>query len=156
MKKSMLILAIAIVFTMVSQAFAASVAPIVTATGNVNTKCTWISDGTITFDIDPSGTGVITANTTANGTDPKVKCTKDTTYGVACTSAHSLKLTIGNDGTTDPIDYTITGCATPITGTGFGSGKEVNIPVGVSIAQSAYENAQVGAHVDTITVTVTY
>jgi spore coat protein U-like protein len=152
MKKSMLVLAIAIVFAMVSQAFAASVAPIVTATGTVNSKCNWIADGTINFVIDPSGTGVITANTTANGTEPKVKCTKDTTYGVACTSSGSLKI----GGTTDPITYTITGCATPITGKGFGSGNEVTIPVGISIAQSAYENAQAGAHADTITVTVTY
>ena len=156
MKKYMQVLAtIAIVLAVASTALAATIAPTITATGTVLSTCTSAVNGTITFNIDPSTTpGPITANTTANGTSPSVKCTKSTTYAVACTSAHGLKLTIGNDGTTDPITYTITGCVTPITGAGFSTA--VSIPVGVSIALAQYQDALVGAHADTITVTVTY
>jgi hypothetical protein len=108
----------------------------------------------MSFNIDPSTTpGPIIANTTANGTSPSVKCTKSQTHAVACSASHS-NLSIGNNGTTDPIAYTITGCATPLTGQGFSTAT--SIPVGISIAQTAYQNAQAGAHSDTITVTVTY
>jgi spore coat protein U-like protein len=75
-------------------------------------------------------------------------------HAVACSSAHGSTLTIGNDGVTDPIAYTITGCPASITGSGFSTATP--IPIGISILQTAYQNARAGAHSDTITVTVTY
>ena len=156
MKRYMLVLvAIAIVLAAAGAALAATLAPTVTATGTVANTCTSAVGGTIAFNIDPSGSGTLTPATTDSGnTTPTVKCTKNSTHAVACSSAHSLKLTIGNDGTTDPIAYTITGCATPLTGNGFST--VTSIPLGISIAQAAYQDAQAGAHVDTITVTITY
>jgi hypothetical protein len=122
-------------------------------TANIIDTCGTAVSGSMSFNIDPSVAGPITANTTANGTDPSVKCTKNATHAVACSALHS-NLSIGNDGATDLIAYTITGCATPLTGQGFST--VTSIPVGISIAQTAYQNAQAGAHSDTITVTVTY
>ncbi|MFA5322970.1 MAG: hypothetical protein WC373_09880 [Smithella sp.] len=153
MKKLMVVLAaMMMVIAMVAGAYAATVAPEVDVTATVTKKCSATKvDGTITFDIDPELPGPITANTTNDGAPPSVKCTAGTTYAVACTS--------NNGGTlngTDNIPYTITGCATPITGGGFGAGADVEIPVGVSIDNAAYANAEVGAHTDTILVTVTY
>jgi len=52
------------------------------------------------------------------------------------------------------IAYTITSCPASITGSGFSTAA--SIPVGISILQTAYQNAKAGAHSDTITVTVTY
>jgi hypothetical protein len=108
----------------------------------------------MSFNIDPSGSGTLTPNTTANGTSPSVKCTKNTGHVVACSSVNGNKLTIGNDGVTDPIAYTITSCPASVTGSGFSTAAP--IPVGISILQTAYQNAKAGAHSDTITVTVTY
>jgi spore coat protein U-like protein len=108
----------------------------------------------MSFNIDPSGSGTLTPNTTANGTSPSVKCTKNQAHAVSCSSAHANTLTIGNDGVTDPIAYTITSCPASVTGSGFSTASP--IPVGISILQAAYQNARAGAHSDTITVTVTY
>jgi spore coat protein U-like protein len=156
MKKSTITLsAIAIVLLAASVTLAATLAPTVTATGTVASKCTSAVSGTLAFAIDPSGSGPLTPSTTdAGNTSPSVKCTKNSTYAVACTSAHSFKLTIGNDGTTDPITYSVTTCAASITGNGFST--VVSMPIGITIPQANYQDAQAGAHVDTITVTVTY
>jgi len=155
-KKYMVVVAaIAIAIAAASGAPAATLTPAVTATGTVLDTCTSAVGGSITFNIDPSGVGALTpATTDAGNTSPSVKCTKGQTHAVACSSAHGNRLTIGNDGVTDPIAYTITGCATPLTGNGFST--ITSIPVGISILQAAYQDAQAGAHSDTITVTVTY
>ena len=121
--------------------------------GIANT-CSSAVNGSMSFNIDPSGSGTLTPNTTANGTSPSVKCTKNQAHAVSCSSAHANTLTIGNDGVTDPIAYTITSCPASVTGSGFSTASP--IPVGISILQTAYQNARAGAHSDTITVTVTY
>lgn len=153
MKKLMVVLAaMMMVIAMVAGAYAATVVPEVDVTATVTKKCSATKvDGTISFDIDPEAAGPITANTTADGTEPSVKCTAGTTYAVACTSQNG-----GTLNGTDNIPYTITGCTSPITGEGFGAGKDVEIPVGVSILSTDYANAEIGAHTDTILVTVTY
>lgn len=123
-------------------------------TASITNTCTSAVNGSMSFNIDPSGSGTLTPNTTANGTSPSAKCTKNAVHAVTCSSAHANKLTIGNDGSTDPIAYTITSCPASLTGSGFSTATP--IPVGISILQAAYQDAQAGAHSDTITVTVTY
>ena len=154
MKKILLMTAVAVmVVAMAGGAYAATLPTTVLVTGNVTDKCTTPVNGTITFTIDPSLGGPITANTTANGTDPSVKCTKNSSHAVSCASATG-NLSVGGDGVTDPIAYSITGCTTPLTGAGFST--VVAIPLGISMNVVAYQDAVAGAHTDTITVTVTY
>ncbi len=131
--------------------------PAGSVSGSLINTCTSPVNGTITFNIDPSSAGPITAATTdAGNTAPTVKCTNSYSPGVSCTSGNGYTLTIGNDGVTDPIAYTITGCPAGITGQGFAIGTTTPINFGLSLAQAYYQNAKVGAHTDTITVTVTY
>jgi hypothetical protein len=147
--------ALTIVFAMAAGALAATLTPTVTATGTVADTCTSAVGGSITFNIDPSVAGPLTpATTDAGNTAPTVKCTNGAVHAVTCTSAHSNQLTIGNDGSTDPIAYTITGCPANITGSGFSTATPIDF--GLSIATADYQDAQAGAHADTITVTVTY
>ncbi len=126
-------------------------------TTTVMDTCSAPVNGTITFNIDPSSAGPLTPNTTSNGTPPTVMCTNQAVNGVSCISGHGNQLTIGNDGSTDPIAYTITGCPASITGSGFLTATPINF--GLSLAATGpggYQNAQAGAHSDTITVQVTY
>ncbi len=81
-------------------------------------------------------------------------CTNGQPHGVSCTSSHAYMLTIGNDGSTDPIAYTITGCPASVSGQGFLTATPINF--GLSLAAANYQNALAGAHSDTITVTVSY
>lgn len=154
MRKNLLIAAAAVILiAMTGVAFAASLLPTVPVTGTVTDKCTTPVSGSITFAIDPALAGPITANTTANGTDPSVKCTKSSSHVVSCAGANN-NLSVGGTGVTDPIAYTITGCTTPLTGAGFST--PVAIPLGISMNAAAYQDAVAGDHTDTITVTVTY
>jgi len=125
-------------------------------TANVTDMCIATAAGSIAFNIDPSGSGTLNVSTTNNGTDPTAKCTKGRTYSVSCTSLHGNVLTIGNDGVTDPLAYNISTCGSSNSLTGKGFSTPASIPVGISISQAAYQNARVGDHQDTITVTVTY
>ncbi len=124
------------------------------ATATVIDACSAPVNGAITFNIDPSSAGPLTPNTTSNGTSPTVMCTKLAVNGVSCISGHGNQLTIGNDGSTDPIAYTITGCPASVTGQGFLTPVPVNF--GLSLTAGNYQNATVGAHIDTITVQVSY
>jgi len=157
MKKIRIYIAAVIVALIVTAggASAASLTPAVTATGTVADTCSSAVGGSITFNIDPSGAGPITpATTDAGNAAPTVKCTKSQAHAVTCTSAHANKLTIGNDGSTDPIAYTITGCPVSIAGQGFGTATPIDF--GLSLAAVDYQDALAGDHTDTITVTVTY
>lgn len=143
------------VVVMAGGVFAASLLPTVTVTGTVADTCTSPIGGAISFNIDPSGSGTLTpATTDAGNTAPTVKCTKNSVHAVTCTSGHSNKLTVGNDGATDPITYSITGCPATITGGGFSTATAIDF--GISILQADYQDALAGAHADTITVTVSY
>jgi hypothetical protein len=164
MKKSLVVLAaMAFFIVMVGGAFAGTASPLVPAPkvvvkGTVKSACTFVSDGTITFDIDPStSTGPITANTTDNGTAPTVMCTMSQTPSVSCAASagSTLKLSDASDG----IAYTIPICGDSshkITGDGFLDGHAVTIPVGISILQTAYGPAKIGDHSDNITITVNF
>lgn len=122
-------------------------------TASITRTCASAVNGWMVFNIDPSGSELLTANTPANGVSPSAKCTKNAALAVSCSSAHASRLTIGNDGVTDPIAYTIQ-CPATITGNGFSTATP--IPVGITVLQTDYQNAQAGPHSDAITVTVTY
>ncbi len=131
--------------------------PINSVSGSVMDTCTTPVNGSITFTIDPSSAGPLTPTTASNGTPPTVKCTSQASHGVSCTSSHAYNLTIGNDGSTDPIAYTITGCPAGITGQGFLTPVPINFGLSLSATgPNGYQDAAAGAHSDTITVQVTY
>ncbi len=155
MKRIELVVVAAIVITVAAAgaAHAASLTPAVTATGTVASTCASAVGGNITFPIDPSLAGPITSQTTdAGNASPTVKCTNGQVYAVSCTSSGIL--TVADDGVTDPINYSITGCPVNITGQGFGTATAIDF--GLSLAAVDYQNAQVGAHSDIITITITY
>jgi hypothetical protein len=146
--------AMTMVIVMTGAAIAASLTPTVTATGTVTDTCSAPTNGAISFTIDPSAAGPINALTTdAGNTAPTVKCTNGASHAVTCTSVANV-LSIGDDDATDPISYAITGCPANITGTGFAAGTPIDF--GIQLVAADYQNAQAGAHVDVITVTVTY
>lgn len=155
MKKIELFIVAAIAMTLAAAGVtsAASLTPAVTATGMVASTCASAVGGNITFSIDPSLAGPITSQTTdAGNASPTVKCTNGQVHAVSCTSSGIL--TVGDDGVTDPVNYTITGCPANITGQGFGTATAIDF--GLSLAAVDYQNAQAGAHSDTITITITY
>ena len=123
----------------------------VTATGTVSDTCNSVAAGVLNFALDAST--VPDVNPTATGTG--VKCTKGSSHAVTCVGTHG-NLSIGNDGATDPIPYTVTGtvCGGNVVGTGFSAAAPIDL--GISVLGANYKDAQAGAHTDTITVTVTY
>lgn len=123
----------------------------VTATGTVTDTCNSVAAGSLGFTLDPSTFPDV--NPAATGTG--VKCTKGSSHAVTCVGTHG-NLSIGNDGTTDPIPYTVTGtiCGGTVVGTGFSAAAPIDL--GISVLGVNYKDAQAGAHTDTITVTVTY
>lgn len=128
----------------------------VAATTVIDT-CNTPVNGAITFTINPTSAGPLTPNTTVDGTPPTVKCTNGQSHAVSCTSAHGYQLTIGNDGITDPIAYTITGCPATVAGSGFLTATPINFGLSLNASGAGgYQDAQAGAHSDTITVQITY
>jgi len=124
---------------------------------NIMDTCSTPVNGSITFTINPASAGPLTPNTTADGVPPTVMCTSGQPHGVSCTSSHSYMLTIGNDGSTDPIAYTVTGCPASVTGSGFLTATPINFGLSLSATGlNGYQDAVVGAHSDTITVQVSY
>jgi hypothetical protein len=86
-----------------------------------------------------------------------VKCTAGQSHAVSCISSHAYNLTIGNDGSTDPIAYTVTGCPASVTGQGFLTPVPINFGLSLNATgPNGYQNAAAGAHSDTITVQVSY
>jgi len=122
-------------------------------TATITDTCGSPTNGTMSFTIDPSSSGSLTKSTTDSGTSPSVKCTKNASHSMSCSALHG-NLSIGNNGTTDPIAYTITTCGSSVTGNGFSTAT--SIPIGITIPQVAYQDAQAGNHTDTITVTINY
>ncbi|MDH4161351.1 MAG: hypothetical protein OEW15_01515 [Nitrospirota bacterium] len=127
------------------------------APATVADVCSTPVNGSITFTINPVAAGPLLPNTTLDGSSPTVKCTNGQNHGVSCTSAHGYQLTIGNDGVTDPIAYTITGCPATVTGSGFLTATPINFGLSLNATGAGgYQDAAAGPHVDTITVEVTY
>lgn len=135
--------------------------PTVTVNGTVQSQCGSAVNGVMNISIDPSLTGVqaITINTPAT-----VKCSNQRAITISAASAGSgsssgtgtLNGTMKNGG--NAINYSMT-FNNNITGQGFGSGKDVTIITGGSVAQTDAENAvylAAGTYTDTVTLTITY
>jgi len=128
-------------------AYAASVAPTVAVNATLAAKCTIAANGTITFAIDPSAGSTLNPSTGSNGTNPQVKCTKNTVATISCPATGNLS------AGTNTIAYSTT-CPANVTGLGFSTAA--NIPISISVAPSAYQDAPAASYTDTISVTVSF
>jgi spore coat protein U-like protein len=167
-----LVAAVALVVATAGGVSAAQVtpAPVVNATATVIGVCAWFQDGDIAFNVDPSAGGAISATV---GKQPMVKCTNQTPFTVAASSANkggvaaSCAAPSGITGTlrsqsnaAHTFDYTFTcGSGTGV-GAGFGVGKEQDVGVGgVGGLVSPAQYSEAVAHADyqdTVTLIVTY
>jgi spore coat protein U-like protein len=135
-------------------------APTVSVNGLVQSQCGSAVNGVMDISIDPSLTGAQAITITTNAT---VKCSNQKAVTISASSSGSglssaggtLSGTMKNGG--NSINYTLT-FNNNITGQGFGSGKDVAILVGGSVAQADAENAVyiAGSYTDTVTLTITY
>lgn len=145
------------------ESFAASLlpAPTVTVNGTVQSQCGAAVNGALDISIDPSLTG---DQAIAITTPATVKCSNQRAVAVSAASAGSgsssgtgtLNGTMING--VNAINYSLT-FNNNITGQGFGSGKDVTIITGGSVAQTDAENAvylAAGTYTDTVTLTITY
>jgi spore coat protein U-like protein len=158
-----------ILLTMANGAFAGQIQPTVNVSGAVNGVCRAGANGTVTFTIDPSLAGPLSAVVT-NAT---AFCTKGTPFTVTAASLNkglpAASCASSGGGITGTLkdganlmDYTFTcgvdGTAGDTgTGKGHGSGMDVNLGIGASITAASYQNAAVSSsYADTLTLTITY
>ena len=167
-----LVAAVVLVVAAAGNAHAAEVtpSPVVNATAAVVGVCESFQDGDLSFTIDPSSAGPISARVDRQ---PKVKCSNQTSFTVAAVSANkggapaSCAAPGGITGTlrsassaADTFEYTFT-CGTAAgVGAGFGTGRELDLGVGGVgglVTRSQYA-AAVGHtdYQDTVTLVVTY
>ena len=136
-------------------------APTVTVNGAVQSQCGAAVNGALDISIDPSLTGAQAITITTPAT---VKCSNQRAITISAASGGSgsssgtgtLNGTMKNG--VNVINYSLT-FNNNITGQGFGSGKDVTIITGGSVAQTDAENAvylAAGTYTDTVTLTITY
>lgn len=149
---------------------AGSISPTVPVTGVLNAVCKAGTAGSLSFTIDPSLAGPITASVT----DATVFCSNGAPFTVTAASLNKglpaascassgggITGTLKNGGS-GSMDYTFTcgvGGTTGNTGTGqgHGSGKDVLLGLSGSIAAVSYQNAPASAaYTDTVTLTISY
>ncbi|MGP8153687.1 MAG: hypothetical protein ACLQBQ_06025 [Smithella sp.] len=154
---------------MVSGAYAGSVVPTVGVSATVQAVCNNPTNGSFSaLSIDPSTTNALNF---AVSTSPTVTCTKGRTtpsitasseYGMTssspatCTGALLTGFTMKESGG-NTINYSFQ-CPANVTGTGFGTGQAVTLPI---VAQVAVADANSAVYTgttyqDTITLTVNY
>jgi len=162
MKKNLLIAAVTMmVVAMAGAAFAANLNPTVGVSASVATKCIVSQAATaIAFGaLDPETTAD-QSYTAADGADLKIKCTKNkATTLISAASANPGGATnfqmIGGAGAF-LIPYTFNYDSANKTGLGFGTGTDLRLNLGASVAKANFENAEGGAYADTVTFTITY
>ena len=173
MKKKLLVSTVtmlAIAMGMAGVAMAAgSISPTVSVTGVLNAVCKAGTTGSLSFTIDPSLAGPISASVT----DATVFCSNGAPFTVTAASLNKglpaascassgggIIGTLKNGGSS--MDYTFTcgvGGTTGNTGTGqgHGSGKDVLLGLSGSITAVSYQDAPVSAaYTDTVTLTISY
>jgi len=158
-----------VVFAIANSVSAAQMQPTVTVSGTVSGVCRAGTTGSLSFTIDPSLAGPISATATdatvfcSNGTPFTVTAASLNKGGAAsdCSSSGSGITGTLKDGA-NVMDYTFT-CAVDGTtsnlgtGKGHGSGKDVALGIAGSIAATSYTDAPVSSgYADTITLTITY
>jgi hypothetical protein len=116
----------------------------------INTCAVFQAPGTLTFNIDPSVSGVTTATISP---DMQLMCTRNSSVAVtassACGGMDSAYPACGGSKIPYAFNY-----LTSITGQGFGTAVPLNISGSATSAN--YENAPVGAYGDLQTLTITY
>ena len=168
---------ISICFTIVAMAIgnasAAQIQPQVTVSGALNAACKAGTVGSLAFGIDPSLAGPISATVTdatvfcSNGTPFTVTALSTNKGGSAASCAGAGITGTLKDASNNLMDftficsvYTVGGIPSGTnagTGKGHGSGMDVRLGMGGSIAATSYQNAPVSAtYSDTITLTITY
>lgn len=99
--------------------------------------------------IDPSATGNATASASV-----LYKCTKGTpSAGVTATGGLSRNM-VGSVAT-DLLPYTLALTGGTQTGTGFGTGQDLTLAVAGTITPAQFQNAQVGAYTENVTLNIT-
>jgi len=165
MKRLMVLLvAMMIVMTVAGGAFAASTSENVTVNGSVSGLCKPATAGVMSFAIlDPSAAGPIAATVT---TDASVLCSNGAPFTVTAASTNfggSAVVCAGPGGMTgtlkdagnNTMNYTFI-CGSG-GGTGAGFSNPLNVGIGGSIAQAAYQNAPVSAtYADLVILTISY
>jgi spore coat protein U-like protein len=149
MKKLIVVLTGAIILAAAAGLPADTIAPTVNVSASVQGKCAVVTTpGAMAFTIDPSSTGTVNAVVSAL---PVIKCTKDHSYTVACTSTNTFNLSDG----TNSIPYSFN-CPADGLGLGFGATKTITLSIGGSVLEANYVDAVVGSYTDTVTITITY
>jgi hypothetical protein len=162
-------LIIIILSSMAGNVFAGSISPTVGVTGTVNGVCKAGTTGSMSFTIDPSLAGPISATVT----DATVFCSNNAPFTVTAASlnkggaaASCASSGTGITGTlkdgANTMDYTFTcgingGTDNTGIGQGFGAAKDVTLGIAGSISAASYQNAAVSAlYADTIILTISY
>ena len=162
MKKLLLAVTIVsiIIITAVA-AFAATVPQNVNVSATVQSKCTAVAAGTMTFSIDPSTASPVLPVMV----QPQVQCSKNKVVAVTVNSTNNA--TVDSTGTFSAtlthagctaLPYTLTYTTGP-TGAGFAAGSYVNFNVNGSITAANANGADYcsgNALTDTVTMTITY
>ena len=153
--------------------WAGTITPTVSVSGAVSAVCKAGTTGSLAFSIDPSLAGPISATVTdatvfcSNGTPFTVTAVSTNKGGSAASCAGAGITGTLKDASNNLMDYTFTcnvytsgGVPSGTnggTGQGHGSGKDVRLGMGGSIAATSYQNAPASAtYADTITLTITY
>jgi len=162
MKKVLLTVAMAVVvISMAGVAVAATANQNVNVSATVQSKCTAVAAGAMTFSIDPTTASPVTPVMT----QPQVQCTKNKVVAVSVNSTNNATVdstgtfssTLSHAGCT-AIPYTFTYSTGP-TGAGFAAAAWVNFNVNGSITAAAANAADYcsgNSLGDTVTMTITY
>jgi len=163
MKKLLLAATIvSIIIVTAVAAFAATTTETVSVSATVQSKCTALAAGTMTFSIDPSTASPVVPTVM---TQPQVQCTKNKVVAVSVVSTNNttpdstgtFNATLAHAGCTS-IPYTLTYTTGP-TGAGFAAGSYVNFNVNGSITAAnanAADYCSGNSLSDTVTMTITY
>jgi spore coat protein U-like protein len=149
MKKVLMAVVAVAVVAMAGNAMAggsATVAVSATVAGN----CKFLSNGTVTFTLDPSSTG----NASGVVVQPTFWCTKGTSYAITDDKG------LNESGTTYQMKNTASAELIPYsfsytsTGTGGGRGATLTMDISALVANANFINASAGDYADTVTLTI--
>lgn len=151
MKKLLVVLMVIFVVAMTGEAMADTTT--VTVSARVVGACQFNSGGSMDFsDIDPSGTG----NITATVTQPTFWCTKNANYTITDDnglneSGTTQRLKSDTVNPAEYIPYTFTYTAN---GSGSGPSTPITLDIAGQIADGDYQNVSEDTYSDTVTLTI--
>lgn len=147
-KRILLIVAIAMIA--LSGVASASDTATVTVSATVVGTCKFLTDGSVSFSLDPSVGG----NVSGTVTQPTFWCTKGTSYTITdddglneSGTTHQMKHASLNEYIPYSFSYTSTG-------TGSGRTTTLTMNIASSVNEADYQNASAGSYSDTVTLTI--